>query len=199
MIQEVWKPVVGYEGYYQVSNLGNVRSIDRTINGGRWGTEKRIGMPIKLRYTDDHHINVKLHKDGKRSTHHVAALMLEAFVSKRPDGMLACHNDGNGHHNELSNIRWDTPKGNSADTIKHGRQIKGEIHPSSKLKEEEVGMIKKLISNGISVSIIAKIFKVSRATINKIKFGVTWTHIKESEDLPPEFSRILVDDFWNLV
>ena len=76
MIEEVWKPVVGYEGYYEISNLGNVRSVDRIINGGRWGTEHRKGSNIKLRFQKNNHVSVKLHKDGKRTTYHLAALLL---------------------------------------------------------------------------------------------------------------------------
>jgi len=178
MIEEVWKPVVGYEGYYEISNLGNVRSIDRVINGGRWGTEHRKGSNIKLRFQKNNHVSVKLHKDGKRTTHHLAALLLESFVCIRPEGMFACHNDGNGYNNDLSNLRWDTPKGNMADAIKHGTLHSGEKHYASVLKEGEVALIKKLLKNNVNIILISKMFNVSRGAVYKIKYGRSWKHVE---------------------
>jgi hypothetical protein len=178
MIEELWKPVVGYEGYYEISNLGNVRSVDRIINGGRWGFMNLVGVPIKPKYRKDNHVSVKLHKDGKRTTHHLASLLLEAFVCPRPEGMQACHNDGNGHNKDLSNLCWDTAKGNALDRIKHGTQQRGETHPSTKLKEGEVALIKKLLKNKVNIILISKMFNISRGAIYSILYGTSHSTVE---------------------
>ena len=170
-------PVHGFEGYYEIDISGNVRSVNRTITGGRWGKEVRKGLPIKHKHMLTGHVMVKLHKDGIRHTCHLGSLLLEAFESKRPEGMFCCHNNGDASDNSLSNLRWDTPKSNSADAIKHGTQVKGEKVWSSTLKEGEVSLIKSLIHNNISRKIVEKMFKISRHVYNGIKTNRTWKFI----------------------
>jgi hypothetical protein len=116
--EERWKPVVGHEGCYEVSDLGRVRSLDRTIT--------RNGLPVRLRgrmlrqYTRDkvdNRYSVTLAQGDQRRVHH---LVLEAFIGPRPDGLIGCHNDGNCQNNKVANLRWGTYSSNARDQIKHG-------------------------------------------------------------------------------
>lgn len=119
--QETWLPVVGYEGRYEVSSHGRIKSLARRdIGNGRGGYRD---WPEVIRRQFDHKLGykmVRLHLDGHRSGKYVHALVLEAFVGPRPDGMYACHSDGNPANNCVDNLRWDTPSANQQDSIRHG-------------------------------------------------------------------------------
>jgi len=63
------------------------------------------------------------------------------FKNKRPDGYQCCHNDGNPHNNRIENLRWDTPKGNNLDKIRHGTSGRGEKNPMAKIRNHEAMVI----------------------------------------------------------
>lgn len=114
---ETWLPVVGYEGIYEVSNLGHVRSLPRIdAQGGH--RRMRIHKPARMDAWG--HLGVKLRRNGVITSRYVHQLVLEAFVGPRPDGMLACHWNDVPDDNRLGNLRWGTPKDNRADLIRNG-------------------------------------------------------------------------------
>ncbi len=123
---EVWKPVVGWDGFYEVSSHGRVRSLDRTLLGRAGSTRVLPGKILKPKVQPSGHQSVSLSNGGYifRSIH---GLVLEAFVGLRPEGMFGCHNDGNSGNNRIENLRWDTPRNNSLDAVRHGaqRSLKG--------------------------------------------------------------------------
>lgn len=115
-----WLPVAGWEGYYEVSDRGEVRSITRTVTvrGGKKRTYQgktlshginRLGYPV-----------VVLCRTGHRKTAKVHRLVLTAFCGPCPEGMEACHNNGDRGDARLANLRWDTPSNNSRDRRRHG-------------------------------------------------------------------------------
>jgi hypothetical protein len=101
----------------------------------------------------------------------VHKLVLITFIGPRPPGMEACHNDGKPSNNFLSNLRWDTPKNNQFDSLKHG--TKG----SAKLNSEKVIKIRKMASQGYTYAELMNLFLVTRSTISKIVLHQTWPHI----------------------
>ncbi len=105
-------------------------------------------------------------------------LVLETFVGPCPEGMQACHNDGNKTNNRLENLRWDTPKSNAKDRKKHGNEYypKGELNNNVKLTELDIIKIK-LLKDKIYQKDIAKIFFVSDSTISNIMTRKYWKHI----------------------
>lgn len=116
---EVWLPVVGFDGY-GVSDHGRVRSLDRVVvhkNGFRQSWPGRV---MKQSLDRDGYPRLSLQRDGRTLTRHVHSLVLESFVGPRPEGLEACHNDGDSTNNVASNIRWDTKKNNTADQFRHG-------------------------------------------------------------------------------
>lgn len=123
---EAWLPVVGYEGLYEVSNQGRMQSLDRWVRvaykSGIEAVKFLRGRILKQAPfgTDRKYLCVNLSKDGEQHTVAVQYLVLEAFVGPRPVGMHGCHSDDNGHNNRLTNLRWDTPKGNYEDREKNG-------------------------------------------------------------------------------
>lgn len=116
--QEQWRAVVGHEGLYEVSDHGRVRSLDRVItrsDGQRMHFRGKLLRPSLAR-TPDYPV-VGLPGGTSARVHN---LVLEAFVGRRPPGLIACHNNGDHHNNHLSNLRWDTYGSNNLDLVRHG-------------------------------------------------------------------------------
>lgn len=114
---EKWKPVVGYEGAYEVSDLGRVRSVDRQVWNGRvW--HSKSGRTLSVFRGNYSKVRLKVNGDAK--TRNVHTLVAEAFIGERPDGLEVCHGNGDPHDNRASNLRYDTKAANSADRVKHG-------------------------------------------------------------------------------
>lgn len=117
--EETWKPVVGYEKFYEVSNHGRVYSLPRRIlSGGRY--LNRSGKMLKLKAHKAGHRYIGLYRGNGQEFEQVHRLVLEAFVGPAPDGMFGCHNDGNPFNNRVDNLRWGTPKENMRDKAVHG-------------------------------------------------------------------------------
>lgn len=117
---ETWRPVLGFEGHYEVSDHGRVRGVDRTITRGDGMRVRVKGCIFRTRPSAKGYEQVSLQRNGQPTVHVVHRLVLEAFVGPRPVGMQGCHNDGNPANNRLGNLRWDTPSGNSLDLVRHG-------------------------------------------------------------------------------
>lgn len=124
---EQWRSVADYEGYYQVSDHGRVRSLDRWIETvSRWGGPLRYFKPgrvlqPKMKKKATHaYQNVILSVGAKHDTRQIHRLVLETFRGPCPDGMEGCHDNGDLTDNRLANLRWDTPSANAYDRVKHG-------------------------------------------------------------------------------
>lgn len=181
MEEEVWKPVVGYEGLYEVSNLGRVKSLARKINGVCNNLPCVYTKKEKILKTDEpsgYHRVMLWYKD-KKERKQVHRLVLESFIGPCPEGMECCHSDGDPSNNRLDNLRWDTHSNNQYDCIKHGRHVdnKGENNGMSKLKDGEVWLIKKLLLNGIKRDKITEMFKISPQNLVNIIKNRTWKHV----------------------
>lgn len=114
---EKWLPIAGYEGSYEVSNLGRVRSLDRTNSKG-WKLRGKVLSPSRKNRSG--HLHVLLCTPGTQDSRHVHTLVLEAFVGPRPPGMFACHTNDVPWDNRLENLRWDTPSANRLDSVRNG-------------------------------------------------------------------------------
>lgn len=166
-MSEKWRPVVGYEGLYEVSDAGRVRSLDRADVRGR----RISGHVLRPNKSGPGltHVSVSLHSaTGARNTIGVQRLVLHAFVGPCPKGMQACHNDGNGFNNAVGNLRWDTPSNNQLDRRKHGTHRCGERSPWAKLSDAQRREIVALLRGGRSKRSVAKQFGVAHATIRHI-------------------------------
>ena len=119
--QERWLPVPGYEGYYEVSDYGRVRSVDRTVTRSD-GTRMRLrGRTLSPGRTQAGHLQVGLLRDSRREALLVHRLALLAFVGPCPEGAQACHWDDDKTNNHLSNLRWGTGSDNMRDRVRNGR------------------------------------------------------------------------------
>jgi hypothetical protein len=120
-MQEVWKPVPGYEGLYEVSDQGRVRSLDRdvtqTSRRGALYTLRKKGKLLRPGRMPSGHLSVALGRGNSQCVHR---LVLLAFVGPAPDKHECCHNNGNPADNRLENLRWGTRSENIKDAIRHG-------------------------------------------------------------------------------
>jgi len=126
---EQWLPVVEWPGY-EVSNRGQVRSLDREVEQmNRWGQLVTRRLKGKLLAqakmgssgSEGRYWGCTLFREGKRRPVTVHSLMLETFVGPRPEGALACHRDDNPDNNHLENLYWGTPTQNIQDAVQSGR------------------------------------------------------------------------------
>ncbi|MFD5308286.1 NUMOD4 motif-containing HNH endonuclease [Streptomyces ardesiacus] len=173
---EHWKPVRGYDGWYEISDQGQVRSWKKSVQHFTRLDKPRL---LKLKVDKDGYLSVTLKLNGKNRPHRIARLVLETFVGPRP-GLHACHNNGNRTDNRIENLRWDTAAGNVADKIVHGTQPLGSSAYNAKLTEEAVLWARKVYTprHPEYGSIpLAKKFGVSQSVMHAAISGVTWAHI----------------------
>lgn len=116
---ETWKSVDGFEGVYEVSDLGRVRSIPRVTETKR-GPWMYRGRVLKNNKGANGYAMVKLKSPGREETKYVHHLVANTFMGPTPDGLDICHNDGDAMNPALSNLRFDTRRENNLDKIRHG-------------------------------------------------------------------------------
>jgi hypothetical protein len=116
---EKWKDITGYEGLYQVSDQGRVRSLDRKVKSKGSGSYLRKGQLIKPKMRRDGYPSVGLRADGGRKFFLVHRLVLEAFVGVRPEGMEARHLNDVKSDARLENLVWGTRSENNYDRVRN--------------------------------------------------------------------------------
>lgn len=172
-MEEIWKDIPGYEGKYQVSNMGRVKSLSRIIRGrNQFGSFEWRSPELYLRpgRTDKYgHLSVVL--NNPRKTRLVHQLVMLAFVGEPPEGMYVLHSNGNPSDNRLSNLRYDTQSENVLDVYRQGKAWK-------KLTAEDVGGIRFGLSCGMSCTELGQMFGVGHQAISKIKNGERYQWLK---------------------
>lgn len=108
---EVWKPVVGYEGYFSVSNLGNIRGDERTVKGPH-GTRKVISRPKGQTILPTGYVRVVLYKDGSGNSQFVHRLVALAFIPNPESKPQVNHKNGTKGDNRSTNLEWCTSREN---------------------------------------------------------------------------------------
>jgi len=117
---ELWLPIPGFEGFYEVSNQGRVRSLGRRVVYADGSVHTHPGKLLRQSICKMGRHRVDLRANGKRSNRLVHRLVLEAFVGPCPPGMECCHFDDNPSNNCLDNLRWGTRMENFDDRARNG-------------------------------------------------------------------------------
>lgn len=173
---EQWKPVVGWENVYEVSDLGRVRRVAP----GRRTKPGYVRRPTLNRYG---YMQIELCADGRPQLCTVHSLVCAAFLGPRPKGTQINHRNSNRADNRLANLEYVTQAENVrhsiASAVATGRPHRGYGQDShaAKLNEEQVRTIRHLLSIGMPATKIAPMFGVSDKAIGKIKHGLSWKHI----------------------
>mgnify|MGYP001615716377 FL=1 len=177
---EIWRDLPERRGRYQVSSWGRVRSLN---------------MVIRYKYNRIYFKKGRILKDWSIPTGYVYVnvgtrngaiqrLVLQTFVGPCPEGMEACHNDGNPGNNKVWNLRWDSKKNNEADKLLHGtgdrskNGLKGEKNHKAKLNPEKVREIRSLYASGKYLQVeIALMYGVGQDQISSIVLRKSWAHV----------------------
>ena len=171
---EQWRPVVGFEGYYEVSDHGRVRGVAREVRHWRGGTLRKPGRLRALTTDNWGYRRVSLSREGHTTIHFVHVLVAAAFIGPKPEGYQVCHGDSDPANNVVSNLRYDTPTGNGADRIAVGRSPRGTKNRTNKLTEAEVREIRAAHAGGASQAALGKRYGVGHTAISKIVHRVNW-------------------------
>ncbi len=165
-MQEIWEDIEGFEGLYQVSNLGNVKNIRRN----------RI---LKPGVCKSGYYTVSLYKNKTAKTYKVSRLVISHFVPNVDCKPYCNHIDGNKLNDRLDNLEWCTQKENvhHANSTGLRKAWKGETSPNSKLKARDILTIRKMLNEGIYQKDIAKKFGVYQTCISQIKLGKLWKDV----------------------
>ena len=182
MADEEWRPVLGFEDYYEVSDLGRVRTIKRKhmLSTGRLHT-----IPSRIRKLTSvvgnsgagFYLAVSLKVDGVETRCYVHILVLDAFRGPRLADTQTRHLNGIKNDNRLSNLCWGTRRQNAADRIAHGTHPVGSRNGFARLHETDIPIIRAAYDNGIPVNAIARRYAVGRMTIFNVIKRNTWTHV----------------------
>lgn len=162
-VGEVWKWVPGYEGLYEVSSVGRIRSAKKIL--------------AQMKVTKKRGPSIRLYKERTKKYFLVSRLVLMAFFGMPPTPKHhAAHNNGDRLDNRPENLRWATAKENESDKIVHGTYQFGEKNPSAKLTNQNVLEIYRLKNIERAVS-IARRYGVAPSVVSKIFSGDRWATI----------------------
>lgn len=174
-VGESWKQIPGYEGCYDVSSLGRVRSWSRYAHARSNSEYPKVLARIEnsLGYAV-----VTLSKNNVQKRFLVSRLVLEAFAGPaQTPKHEAAHNDGNPRNNRLDNLRWATSKENQFDKVRHGTHHRGERNPSAKLTNTQAIEIFSMRNSNATQSAIAEKYGVSQSLVSGIFTGKVRGHI----------------------
>jgi hypothetical protein len=165
-MNEVWKDVLGHEGYYMVSDLGNIKDVQKHVNINQ--------------YYSRGYLRCVFYKNRFRSqffSHRVVAI---AFIPNPKDKPEVNHINGIKDDNNVTNLEWATRSENMQHAVRmglhKGTSHKGESNGMSKLSSQDVLEIRELLKT-ITLKEIAKIYNISPQSVWNIKHKKRWKHL----------------------
>jgi hypothetical protein len=173
MMEEVWRNAVGFEGFYEISNFGSVRSKARWFECS-YGIRKYGDAVLKPVKNNRGYAIVNLTMPGVRKQVTVHRLVLEAFSRTKHHSDVCRHLNGNKLDNSISNLVWGTPKENSSDSMRHGVLLVGEQNNLSRFSAETILAI---ITSTKKTSELVAEYGVSRTHVKRIRRHECWKHL----------------------
>ncbi len=174
MSNEEWRDVVGYESWYQVSDLGRVKRIAP-------GKSTYVGRILAPKQDDHGYIRVTLHVNGRGREIRIHRLVMIAFVGDCPPGKEVNHKNGDKTDNRLKNLEYVTLQENMNHAwyvLGNRNIVKGEKSPNAKLTDNDVREIRRLFATGHYTKVaLGKTYGVTHKTIERIVNRRLWKHI----------------------
>jgi HNH endonuclease/NUMOD4 motif len=172
---EIWRQVVGYEGFYEVSSRGRVR---RSCGGqGTWAGR------LLSSFSNGVYLKVMLSKGNLARQRYVHQIVAEAFLGPIPNGQQINHRDCNKCNNGIENLEYATPLENTRHAIRNGRfNHAGHRNGGAKLTWEAVDCIRQL-DGLVPRAILARLFEVRENTISGIARGIRWRARQRTPDV----------------
>jgi hypothetical protein len=174
MEQERWKDIEGYDGLYQISDYGRIKSF----NGG-WG-KRKTGKLLSLSKSNNGYYSVGLHLSGIGKTIHISRLVAKYFISNPENKPEVNHIDGIKINNHYTNLEWATASENRIHAYKvlHKKAPSGENHCRTRLTNEKVKKIRESYkTKNYTYNQLAQKYDTGYGSIYHILGGRTWKHI----------------------
>ena len=174
MTNEIWAPCVGWEGFYEVSSIGRVASVERIVHHPQGALHIRPRL-MRFETTCHGYFRVTFCRNGVRKKLQVHRLVAEAFFEldfNRPD---VNHIDGDRKNNTTLNLEWCTHVENLKNAVDRG-MFHGRTNPNNrkKLTPESADRIKSLAQSGVPYKEISDQFDISMGNISHIRHGKRW-------------------------
>jgi Mor family transcriptional regulator len=160
-MKEIWKPVRGYEEYYEVSNYGNIRSKDRMVWRGKAGFYKMEGKELTKSKTSTGYWKIGLFKDKKRKEFKIHRLVAFAFIDNPENKPNINHIDGNPLNNHVLNLEWCT----QSENMKHAYETGLRETNFHKYKNEI--LLEYITNNNIGINVLCEKYQCSHSSITK--------------------------------
>lgn len=176
---ERWLPIAGFEGLYEVSDFGRVRSLDRIVESRNHPLQKkrllrgrilaqRVNKPTSASYK---RMQVKLYKENKLHTFNVARLVAQAFIPNPKKHPFVLHLDDDATNNKIDNLEWGTHEENVRQAAERNRMKYGQEHHHSFFSDVDRRMAYEMLEAGEARVFVASKFKVSYRAICDLANG----------------------------
>lgn len=170
----LWKSIPGYESYYEISNFGEIRSLNRFVKNSAHSFRFVPGKTMRQRFDKIGRAYVDLQRERKKRTFFVHRLVLLAFVGQPPHGCVCLHGPNGVSDNNLSNLSYGTmKKNNSVDKERDGTLVHGEAHGRHKLTVKQVYEIYERSFHETQQT-IADDYGISQTLVSLIHRGKKW-------------------------
>lgn len=186
-MQEFWVDVLGYEGLYQVSSFGRVKSLERFPVGKDFVKRRVNQLILKPTLFNNGYFAVSLRRDDKTTKFSVHRLVALSFIPNPENKPQVNHKNGIKSDNGIDNLEWATSSENINHALKNGLirdqsgderpWWRGEKNPVSVLNDNLVHNIRGMYSNGVKMTEIAKVHNLNYSTVRSVCYKQSWKHI----------------------
>ncbi len=177
-MQEKWKDILAWEGLYQISNFGRVKSLEKHVINKSGTYTKRKERILKPSISKGYY-HVILHRDKFKKGYTVHRLVAVNFLIEHDKNLHINHKDGNKLNNHIENLEWCTQKENSQHAVKNGlyKPLFGEKAPRALIDKNKALLIISLLKSGFSGMEISEKTGTSNKIISSINTHTTWRHL----------------------